>query len=293
MNSNETRTLWISVGAALLAIFLLYSWSQEQKTQMSRQFGSSKRVVVAAKDIAELETIDESKLEVIERPVDFIEPEAVNDPEMAVGQVAAAPIKKGEQLLQTKLLLPGPETGLSMEVTPGKRAISIPIDDMRGVSRMIRPGDRVDLIAALDVGKGQDQRREIRTILQDVVVLATGTNVVNKIPRRLELDGNGSKVTQINLSADTTFTSITVEGKPEEIQNVVYILATSPGNLFTVLRHPNDRYQNATKTTSVEDVLGRAVAPRMPAAAAPPVVMPPVQQARPLPKKKRPGFESL
>jgi pilus assembly protein CpaB len=149
------------------------------------------------------------------------------------------------------------------------------------------------LIAALDVGKGQEQHREIRTILQDVVVLATGTNVVNKIPRKLELDGNGSKVTQINLSADTTFTSITVEGKPEEIQNVVYILATAPGNLFAVLRHPNDRYQNPTKTTSVDDVLGRSVAPRMPAAV-PPVVAPPVAPPpRALPKKKRPGFEAL
>ncbi len=259
---------------------------------MSRQFGSSKRVVVASKDIAELETIDESKLEVVERPVDFIEPEAINDPEIAVGQVAAAPIKKGEQLLQTKLLLPGPETGLSMEVTPGKRAISVPIDDMRGVSRMIRPGDRIDLIAALDIGKGADQRREVRTVLQDVVVLATGTNVVNKIPRRLELDGNGTKVTQINLSADTTFTNITIEGKPEEIQNVVYILATAPGNLFAVLRHPNDRYQNPTKTTSVDDVLGRAVAPRMPAAVAPPIMAPIAPRVLPA-KKKRPGYEAL
>lgn len=298
MNSNETRTLWISVGAALLAIFLLYSWSQEQKSQMSRQFGSSKRVVVAAKDIGELETIDESKLEVIERPVDFIEPEALNDPEIAVGQVAAAPIKKGEQLLQTKLLLPGPETGLSMEVTPGKRAITIPIDDMRGVSRLLRPGDRIDLVAALDVGRGMDQKREVRTVLQDIVILATGTNVVNKIPRRLELDGNGKSIMQTNLSGDTSFTNITVEAKPDEVQSLVYILASSPGSLFAVLRHPNDRYQNTTKTTSVDDVLGRAfaAAPRQPAAAVPPpAVLPQVAPPRALPQKrnKRPGFESL
>ncbi|MCM2282098.1 MAG: Flp pilus assembly protein CpaB [Bdellovibrionaceae bacterium] len=211
MNSNETRTLWISVGAALFAIFLLYSWSQEQKSAMSRQFGTSKRVVIAAKDIVELETIDESKVEVVERPVDFIEPDAINDPELTFGQLAAAPIKKGEQILQTKLLLPGPETGLSMEVTPGKRAITIPIDDMRGVSRLLRPGDRIDLVAALDFGKGADQRREVRTVLQDVPILATGLKIANRIPRRLELDPNGKNVTQINLSADVTFTNITVE----------------------------------------------------------------------------------
>jgi len=303
MNANETRTLWISVGAALLAIFLLYSWSQEQKSQLSRQFGTSKRVVVAAKDITELETIDESKLEIVERPVDFIEPEAIQDPELAVGQVAAAPIKKGEQLLQTKLLLPGAETGLSMEVTPGKRAITIPIDDMRGVSRLLRPGDRIDLVAAMDFGKGPDQRREVRTILQDVVILATGLRVANKIPRRLEQDANGKTITQINLSADVSFTNITVEAKPEEVQQLVFILSTSPGNLFAVLRHPNDRYIQPSRSTSLDDVLQKSmsVLPRAPAsnsaAMTPPISTPqmaptPQQPPRTLPPK-RPGFKEL
>jgi pilus assembly protein CpaB len=292
MNSNETRTLWISVGAALFAIFLLYSWSQEQKAAMSRQFGSSKRVVVAAKDIAELETIDEAKLEIIERPVDFIEPEAVTDPEAAVGQVAAAPIKKGEQVLQTKLLLPGPETGLSLEITPGKRAITIPIDDMRGVSRLLRPGDRIDLVAAMDFGKGAEQRREVRTILQDVVVLATGLNIANKIPRRLELDSNGKTVTQYNLRGDTTFTNITVEAKPDEVQQLVYILSTSPGSMFATLRHPNDRYINPGKSTTLDDVLGKTtLPPRLPAAVIPPPPPAPVQTKAP--PRKRGGFEEL
>ena len=139
MNGNETRTLWISIGAALFAVFLLYSWSQEQKTAMAHKFGSTKRVVIAKEDIAEMETVDESKLDYIDQPVDFIQPGAVSEPENAVGQVAAVPIKKGEQLLQTKLLLPGPETGLAMEVSPGKRAVTVPVDDMRGVSRLCVP----------------------------------------------------------------------------------------------------------------------------------------------------------
>ncbi len=294
MNPNETRTLWISVGVALFAIFLLYSWSQEQRAAMSRQFGTSKRVVVASKDIAEHETIDESKLKVIDRPVDFIEPEAVSDPELAVGQVAAAPIKKDEQILQTKLLLPGPDTGLSMEVTPGKRGITIPIDDMRGVSRLLSPGDRIDLVAALDYGRGAEQRREVRTIMQDVVVLATGLNVVNKIPRRFILDANGKDVSQISLDSDRTFTSITVEAKPDEVERLVYILATSPGSLFATLRHPNDRYLMPAKSTSLDDVLGKSVLPPRAPAAAPVVVAPP--PPRPAPTKlpaKRGKFEEL
>ena len=297
MNPNETRTLWISVGAALFAIFLLYSWSQEQKTSMAKKFGSTKRVVVASQDIPEMDTLDESKLELIDLPVDFIQPEAISEAELAVGQVAAVPIKKHEQILQTKLLLPGPDTGLSMEISPGKRGITLPIDDMRGVSRLLRPGDRIDLVAALDFGKGVDARREVRTILQDVVILATGINVLNKIPRRNILDANGKTVVRENLSANTNFTSITIEAKPDEVQQLVYILATSPGSLFTVLRHPNDRLQAPTRAITVEDILNKPTVMRAPAAAAAPVPQmapppPPPQRPQQLPVK-RGKFEEI
>ncbi|MDX9731145.1 MAG: Flp pilus assembly protein CpaB [Bdellovibrionales bacterium] len=306
MGGNETRTLWISIGVAMFAIFMLYSWSETQKSELAKKYGTTKRVVVAAADIAEMETIDESKLDVVDRPQEFIQPEAVTEPEGAVGQVAAVPIKKGEQLLQTKLLLPGPDTGLSMEVSPGKRAITLPIDDTRGVSKLLRPGDRIDIVAALDYGKGGDQRREVRTILQDVVILATGLNVMNKIPRRFELDGNGRTINRINLSASTTFTNITVEAKPEEVQQLVYILATAPGSIFTTLRHPNDRLQAPLRTTVVEDLLQKPVIMRTPAAsnntaqpmgapATPPrAVAPPAAAPRPQQQpQRRGGFQGF
>lgn len=310
MGNSQSRTLWISVAAALFSIFLLYSWSQEQKSNLSKKFGATKRVVVASQDIAEMETIDDSKLTYIDQPVDFIQPDAISEPELAVGQVAAVPIKKDEQILQTKLLSPGVETGLSMEVSPGKRAITLPVDDMRGVSRLLRPGDRIDIVAALDYGKGSDAHREVRTMLQDVVVLATGVNVVNKIPRRFELDANGKTVNRINLSASVNFSTITIESKPEEVQQLVYILATSPGSLFTVLRHPNDRLQAPTRITTIEDVLGKPALLRVPAATTPPVVpqpqasIPPVAlpaqyarpQVKPMPSRlpqKRTRYEDL
>ena len=297
MNNNESRTLWISIGAALFAIFLLYSWSQEQKAAMARKYGSTKRVVVAKEDILEMETVNESKLDYIDQPVDFIQPGAISEPEEAVGQVAAVPIMKGEQIVRSKLLMPGPQTGLSFEVSPGKRAITIPIDEMRGVAKLLRPGDRIDIIAALDYGKGVDARREVRTILQDVVVLATGLNVVNQLPRRFELDADGKTVIRQNLSGNTNFSTITIEAKPEEVQQLVYILATSPGSLFTTLRHPNDRIQSPLRVTSVEDVLQKPVVMRTPAQAAP---APPAATPPPLPKTlppkkpaRRGGFEEL
>lgn len=255
MNQNETRTLWISVGSALFAVFLLYSYTQEKSADLMKKFGAKKRVVIAARDINEMETIDETMLQIVEKPIDFIEPKAVSNPEEAVGQVALAPIKKDEQVLESKIMKPGPVTGLSLQVSPSKRAVSIPIDEMRGVSKLVKPGDRIDLIAALDVGKGADQKREVKTIMQDVVILATGLKVANELPRLFETSGNETFIR--NIRADTTFSTITVEVDPKEAQDLIYILSTSPGSLFMALRHPSDRSKNRLPVATIEGVLGK------------------------------------
>jgi pilus assembly protein CpaB len=286
MENNETKTLWISIGAALFAVFLLYSWSQEQKAAMHKKFGSKRQVVIAAKDIDEMQPIDESMLEVSQSPVDFIQPKAIQSPEVAIGQLAAAPIKKGEQILDTKLLLPGRDTGLSMQVTPGKRAVSIPMDDMRGVAKLMKPGDRVDIVVAIDSGTGTDKKRETRTLMQDVPILATGQNIVDTVPATAEEDGKDGYLLT-NLRKVHNYTSITVEGSPSEVQQIIYILSTNPGSIFMTLRNPNDRYINTLKTVEVDDVLGRVKAPRLPAAA------PPKPLPAPAPVKKQGVYEEL
>ena len=170
---NETRNLWLSLGAGIFATFLLYSYSQEKKAEYDKQFGSTKRVVIAKADIAEMQTVYDTMVETVERPGTYIEPDAVTIPEEIIGNVAAIPIKKGQQITKNALLTPGPDTGISLQVTPSKRAVSIPVDEVRGVAKLIRPGDRIDIIVALDAGKGANARRETTILMQDVVVLAT------------------------------------------------------------------------------------------------------------------------
>lgn len=284
MNQNETRTFWISVGSALFAVFLLYSYTQEKSAQLTKKFGAKQRVVVATKDINEMETIDETMLQVIEKPTEFIEPQALNDPEAAVGLLALAPIKKDEQVLQSKIIRPGPITGLSLQVAPSKRAVTLPIDETRGVARLINPGDRIDLVAALDVGKGLAQRKEVKTIMQDVVVLATGLQVANEPPVLLEKQGNDYFVRSIR--GDKTFNSITVEASPEEAQDLIYIMSTSPGSLFLTLRHPSDHTKKRMPEANIDSLMGR-ISPgmmnmqqRAPAAAPPPPAPKPVRKKR-------------
>jgi pilus assembly protein CpaB len=237
-------------------MFLIYSYSQEQKAVYDKKFGTTKTVLIAQKDVLEMSTIDETMVTQEERPVDFIQPGAVENPDDVVGLVAATPIKKGEQILMTKLLSPGPNTGLSLQVAPEKRAVSIPIDDVRGVGKLIRPGDRVDIITSISYGDGRTERREVKTLLQDILVLATGLNVTNNIPRALQLDTFNGKPAYKNLNGDTGYNTVTVEVGPQEAQNLIYILSVAPGAIFLSLRNGNDKIQPRLPTSTIDTVLG-------------------------------------
>ncbi len=293
MNPNETRTLWISVGAALFAVFLLYSYTQDKTAELNKKLGAKDKVVVAITDINEMQTINEKMLSIVERPVDFIQPTAVNDPDLAVGKVALAPIKSGEQILENKIMEPGPITGLSLQVSPGKRAVTLPTDEMRGVAKLIKPGDRVDIVAALDVGTGTNQRREVQTLMEDVVILATGTRIINELPRLFET--SGKDLFEINKRGDTTFTTITVEASPKQAQDLIYILSTSPGSLFLTLRHPSDNGPVRLANSTIESVLRKVSTPTITKQLerAPTSVPRPPATTTPKPKKRKGPFVDL
>lgn len=291
MNKNETRTLWISVGAALFAVFLLYSYTQEKSAELTNKFGAMKRVVVAKREIKEMQTIDETMLMIVEKPVDFIEPKAIEDMNIAVGQVALAPINKNEQVLESKIIEPGKATGLALQITPEKRAMTLPLDEIRGVAKLLKPGDRIDIIAAIPEGSGINKQIKVRTILQDTLILATGLKIVNDLPRLYEKLGSQEYIK--NIRSDTNFSNITVEVSPINAQKLIYILATAPGSLFYTLKHPSDTQPLRPRrlpSTGVRAVLGlppiRPTAkPRAPAAALKPA---------PKPKaKKKTGFVDL
>src|SRR5690606_39968 len=108
--------------------------------------------------------------------------------------------------------------------------------------------------------------------MQDVVVLSTGMRVMNELPAMIERQGKDEYVR--SLRGDTNFTTITIEASPEESQDLVYILSTSPGSLFLTLRHPSDHTKKRMPESTIESLLGKVstelLQQRQPAAAPPP-----------------------
>jgi hypothetical protein len=75
-------------------------------------------------------------------------------------------------------------------------------------------------------------------------------------PEHLKLIPVEKNVIQSNLSGDTKFTTVTLEVDPKQAQDLIYLNSTQPGNLFMVLRNPNDRAQVRYPSSTMESVAG-------------------------------------
>lgn len=252
MGPNESRNLWISLGAGIFATFMLYSYSQEKKAELEKSVGDKIKVVVAKEDIREMDSIYDNVLEVVEKNKVDVEPDSYTAVPDVVGGVAAIPIKKGQTITKNKVLEPGPETGMAIQVSPNKRAVTIPVTDDRANARLIRPGDRVDIMALIDSGKGPNQKREVTVLMQDVVILATGVNVHNNLPRTIEKDPSGKSLIQTTLTGDTKYNTLTIEADLMQAQDLIYLISSNSSSLYFLLRNPHDR----------------KIAPRLPASSA-------------------------
>ncbi|HZY99322.1 MAG TPA: Flp pilus assembly protein CpaB, partial [Candidatus Baltobacteraceae bacterium] len=108
-----------------------------------------------------------------QKPTDQVDATALSDPADAVGMLAAADIPQGVVLTPTRLARPvAPPQGLQVAV--GTRAVTIAVDNVKGVAGLLVPGDHVDVLAA--PLRGGNELRAY-AIVRDARVLAVGRNI--------------------------------------------------------------------------------------------------------------------
>lgn len=268
----NNKALTLAAVMALLAVTFIQSYVDSVETEAKQRLGTEVMVVRARTDIKESDMIDESMIEQAMMPKAFAEPSAITFAKSApdddtartlkslIGTVALIPIRKGEQITYNKITEPGLRTGLSPQVAPGRRAVAVPVNDTSAVSRLVKPGDRVDVIAVLDLG-GQKTNKVTKTILQDVLVLAVGKNVSNNTPRYEENEGGTKRVR--NLNEDTTYGSVTLEVDPVQAQIVATAMANNDSGISLSLRNNEDPDRTQVPAMGIEDLLGVDGAARM------------------------------
>jgi pilus assembly protein CpaB len=267
--NNKAMTL--SLVMAVLAIFFVQSYVSSLEDEQKKKFGSEVVVVFAKNNIKEMDTINETMLEVKAIPDRFKDPNAVPYEKVEkdeksgksfgrglkewAGYIALVPIKAGEQITYTKISEPNVRTGLAPQITPGRRAIAISVNDRTAVAKLVKPGDRVDLIGVVDLGGGK-ANKIAKILLQDVVVLATGKNINNNAARLVETDSITNKPKIQSLAEDTQFSSVTLEVDPVQAEMMVLVLAGGDTSLSLALRNNDDTDRTPVATMNYNDVIG-------------------------------------
>ena len=150
-------------------------------------------------------------------------------------RVVLSPLGRGEPVLRSKITGPGQRALLSALLEVGKRAVTVRVDDVRGVAGFILPGDFVDVVLIAEDGPPRRENYS-EILLQHVKVLAVDQLASERQER------------------PTVAKAVTVEVTSEQAQKV--LLATNIGKLSLILRRPEEANANSGRRITERD-LGR------------------------------------
>lgn len=238
MQLTQKKTLYIAIGCAVLAMLLTSSYLASQKRKLLN-WSEPITVVIATQDILENIQINEEMVREEYVPRKFVQPGALTKLEYAVGRVTVAPVRKGEQVTDTKLVTFGRESGLAVKLPQGKRAVTIAVDDVTGVAGMIKPENFVDVLATFDFGSDASAKVYTYTILEGVQVLAVGDdlgagNMAGKMQKKEDkgIFGGGNPLGGMGDVGKKK--TVTLALAPEDVQRIV--LAQESGTITLSLR---------------------------------------------------------
>jgi pilus assembly protein CpaB len=227
--------------AVLLALFtsaLLYNWLEQQRASLppaEPQVVSlpTENVAVATTDLVWGTKLTADMIKLVAFPEESLPEGYLSMVERLHGRILITNIKTNEPILDAKLApLDVTQGGVAAVTQPEKRAMAVRVDDVVGVAGFISSGNRVDVLVTLREGLSQT-----KTVLQNVLVLATGT--------QLDAHGNGGKPREARV--------ITVEVTPEEAEKLA--LAAHEGKVTMALRNYTNTQPILTSGATVSTLL--------------------------------------
>ncbi|MFH0800021.1 MAG: Flp pilus assembly protein CpaB [Pseudomonadota bacterium] len=212
-------------------------------------------VAVAARDIAAGEAIDENAIGMARVPRRFVQPAAFSSVSDAAGRVAVVPIRAGAHMTPANARRVGDARGLAAVIPAGRRAVAIPLDDAAGSSGIIKPYDVVDVMATFDLGQESSVRRTTLTIVEDVQVLAVGSEIADALPAPKSAAAKGGMFGGQAMVPGRAQATATLAVTPAEAQALAF--ARESGALTVALRAwGDDAGAERTPPTTIATITG-------------------------------------
>jgi len=180
------------------------------------------QIVVATRSFSFGEKISEEDLKLVSWPKDAMPNGVYNTIEAALGngeRKAIKSIEANEPLLAVKLTGEDGRAGLAGIIAEGMRAVTIPVDHVKGVGGFVMPGDRVDIVFTQRDRKTGEQTAKI--IMETVKVLSVDQQAGSrsdgpKVAKTVTLETNSQGAQRLALASDVGRLSLLLRGAGDE-----------------------------------------------------------------------------
>jgi pilus assembly protein CpaB len=244
MRRNNATVLVIALVLGVIAAVLTRNWLvSHSRAKLAQEAGT---IVVAAAPLGFGSQVTPENVKEIPWSANALPDGAfATKQELLSGgrRMALVSIAPNEPVLRARVTAPGQRAALSSMLDPGKRAVTVRVDDVRGVAGFIQPGDRVDVVLIRTEAESKLKEGYSDVILQYAKVLAI------------------DQITGERPEQPTIAKAVTLEVSSEEAQKI--LLATNVGRLTLMLRQPAEANAEPVHRVTENDLGGppKPVAP--------------------------------
>ena len=222
MAKNNVVILFVAIAMGGIAAFLVANWL-ESHSRSSASAKPTATIVVASKPLAFGTLVAADNVMEIPWSAKALPEGAFQTTAeiLADGRrVVLSALESNEPILHSKVTGPGQRASLSLLVREGMRAVTVRVDDVRGVAGFILPGDFVDVVLI---------QAEVGTIKRD-----SYSEILLQHVRVLAID----QLANEKQEHPTVAKAVTLEVTPDQAQKI--LLASNIGKLSLILRQPGE-----------------------------------------------------
>jgi pilus assembly protein CpaB len=242
------------IAAFVVGIFaaaLVWLYVDQEVGKHEKVMKDTEPVAHAAVDIPAGTPLTQDKLRTKEVPVQFLpaNPLLKEDIQIYLDTQVSRQVNEGDMILTSDFATEQISNDLSGKIPNKERAMSIPVNEVSGVSGLLRPGDRVDILGTFPIsskdevipeaGGGKSVGYVTMTLLQNVTLLAVGK----------EISGVRNGQSGRHGGYNTVTASVTID------EAELLTIAQTRGNLTLLLRREDDVEIGTVKRKTLRQVL--------------------------------------
>jgi pilus assembly protein CpaB len=232
----RSKLLIIAAALVLAAIAAFASFQYLDAVRREAEAGSRMtEVLVAKSDIARGMSADDmlaaGLIERVQIPQRYVAQGAISSVRSVADRILAVPVSKGEILTATRFQYPS-EAGLAFNVPKDYVAVTVPVDEARAVAGLVKPGDRVAIVATVE-GKGSQGGEQTRIMIPGARVLAVGRSTGVESNSSTNAQASGGVLATGSSKQNQAVGSVTVALSPVDAEKVIF--AVEAGRIWLAL----------------------------------------------------------